>query len=103
MLIIGNTTRDLIYWGNQLAYEMPKSRFKQDFPHYVYLVFVKNPTSGSVWAAHQDMNPPNDVIVLAKLGMTENNPESVPDYGRLIWKAEKWIKQNGKQTIEDFS
>jgi hypothetical protein len=49
------------------------------------------------------MNPPEDVIVLMKLGETDPDPDgAVPDYGRMISIAEKWRKQHGEAVIKKF-
>lgn len=98
------TTLDLFHWSSQLTYEIPKKQFETDFPHYVYLVFVRNGENGSIWAAHQNLSNPDDVIVLTKIGETDPDPDSTtPDYGKMIWVSDKWIKQHGEAAITKYS
>lgn len=83
------TTLNLQYWATQFFYEEV-----DDFPNNVYLVYVKNPSKGSIDAAHQDASPPNEVIVLTKLGEIDLEDDNVPDYGKFQWLAQKWIKNS---------
>jgi hypothetical protein len=89
------TTLNLRHWATQFFYEEV-----EDFPAFVYLVFVKDGSGGSIWAAHQDASPPQDVIVLAKLGEIDLEGDDVPDYGLFEWNAQKWIKQNGAAFLQ---
>ena len=80
------TTNNLFYWASQLAFENI-----DDFPKYVYLVKLKDANSGSIWAAHQDASPSEDVMVLTKLGEIDDEGTNI---GKLDWLGEKWKKQN---------
>lgn len=81
------TTRQLSHWITQLSYEDV-----DEFPRYVYLVYVKGPTEGSIWSAHQDCNQPSEVTVLALLDVLDDDPDGpTPDIGKIIWRAQKWI------------
>ena len=83
------TTLNLQYWATQFFYEDV-----EDFPAYVYLVYVDSPSDGSIHAAHQDANLPHDVTVLALLDKINVENDEVPDYGRIIWLAEKLISKS---------
>lgn len=90
------TTHNFVYWATQFFYEEV-----DDFPAFLYLVYVKNGQSGTIETPHQDANPPTDVVVLAKVGEIDLTHDGVPDYGRMQWAAERWIKQHGSQFSSD--
>ncbi len=92
------TTHDLFYWSSQIAYEDVG-----DFPNYVYLVFVREGGHGTIHAAHQDMSPPQDVIVLVKIGDSDPNSDDVPDYGRMMAIGERWVKQHGQAVVQAYA
>ena len=79
------TTSNPRYWASQLAYEGVG-----EFPHYLYLVWVKGGGEGTMWAAHQDASPPEDVTVLTLLGDLGDG-DDMPDIGRYEWIGEKWV------------
>lgn len=81
------TTLNLQYWATQFFYEEV-----ENFPEFVYLVYVEHPTVGSTEAAHQDANHPSEVTVLKKIGRIDSSEDSVPDYGKFIWLADKFMK-----------
>lgn len=91
------TTHNPSYWGTQMAREG-----MGDFPCHVYLVFVRNGHTGTIYAPHQDVSPPADVIVLAKVGECDPDSDDVPDYGRMVWLGQKWVKEHGAEAIERF-
>jgi hypothetical protein len=59
----------------------------------VYLVQVAEPGLGTVWAPHQDLSQPEDIVVLAKL-MVVPDDDTPLDVGRLDWAAERWLEAN---------
>lgn len=79
------TTSNPRYWVSQLAYEGIG-----EFPRYLYLVWVKDGGEGTIWAAHQDVSPPEDVTVLTLLGDLGNG-DDMPNISRYEWIGEKWV------------
>lgn len=73
------------YWFTQLARENVG-----ELPRHVYLVRVADPGLGTVWAAHQDLSQPADIVVLAKL-MVVPDDDTPLDVGRLEWAVERWL------------
>lgn len=76
------------YWFSQLARESVG-----ELPRHVYLVRVVDPGLGTVWAAHQDLSQPADIVVLAKL-MVVPDDDTPLDVGRLEWAVERWLEAN---------
>jgi hypothetical protein len=91
------TTSNLRYWITQLSYEDTG-----DFPENVYLVYVRDGSEGSIWSPHQDMSPPEDVIVLAKVGVIDASSDDMPDVGKMEWVAEKWLAEHGDAFLADI-
>lgn len=76
------------YWFTQLARENVA-----ELPRHVYLVRVAEPGLGTVWAAHQDLSQPADIVVLAKL-MVVPDDDTPLDVGRLEWAVDRWLEAN---------
>lgn len=84
------------YWFTQLARENVG-----ELPRHVYLVRVADPGLGNVWAPHQDLSQPDDIVVLAKL-MVVPDDDTPLEVGRLEWLADRWLEAN-PDVVSDVS
>lgn len=81
------TTHSPAYWDGQLAFEEVG-----ELPSTLYLVKVREPSEADIWSPHQDLSPPGDVVVLARiLTLDADRPL---DIGRAEHIVERWIAGN---------
>jgi hypothetical protein len=81
------TTHHPAYWDRQLAIESVG-----ELPSVLYLVKVMEPSEAVVWSPHQDLSPPGQVVVLAKILTID--PDRPLDIGKAEHVAERWIAAN---------
>lgn len=81
------TTHNPAYWDRQLAYESVGV-----LPSTLYLVKVLEPSEADIWSAHQDLSPPEHVVVLAKILTID--PAKPLDIGRAEHIVEQWMAAN---------
>lgn len=81
------TTHHPAHWDRQMAFENVG-----DLPSTLYLVKVMEPSEAVIWSPHQDLSPPGQVVVLAKILTID--PERPLDIGRAEHVVERWIAAN---------
>jgi hypothetical protein len=81
------TTHIPAYWDSQLAFEEVGEP-----PTTLYLVKVRDPSEADILSPHQDLSPPGDVVVLARI--LKLDADKPLDIGRAELIVERWIAAN---------